>query len=163
MDPLSVTASLVGILAAAGKVVEILGPVITTLKDTAKSAAAIHAEVNSSRIILSALQKLLHDLESAPRKRKELIQIDQLIATLTDGVLIFNELEPLVVQLGSSTENIRARVRWALKRDPLETFVSRMQLFKGSISVMLNILQWYVSKGRWHFKPGLCRFSAHDI
>ncbi|KAF2649457.1 hypothetical protein K491DRAFT_698082 [Lophiostoma macrostomum CBS 122681] len=141
MDPLSVTASIVGILAAAGKVIEVIGPLVGALKDTAKTAATIHAEVNSSRIILSALQRLLADLGSTQVKRKELIQVDQLIATLTDGVLIFNELEPLVVQLGSSTENLRARVRWALKRDPLESFVSRMQLFRGSISVMLNILQ----------------------
>jgi hypothetical protein len=145
MDPLSVTASIVGILAASGKVIEIIGPVVGALKDTAKSAATVHAEVSSSRIILSALQRLFADLGNTPVKRRELIQIDQLIATLTDGILIFNELEPLVVRLGSSTENLRARMRWALKGDPLESFVFRMQLFRSSISVMLNILQWYVA------------------
>jgi hypothetical protein len=142
MEPLSVAASIVGILAAAGKVAEVLGPVVTSLKEPSKTATAIYAEVSSAKIILSALQTLLDDLEQAPRRRRELIQVDQLIATLTDGVLIFNELEPQVSQLGTSTEKWRTRIQWTRKKDVLDSFVSRLQLFKGSINVMLSILQW---------------------
>lgn len=145
MDPLSVAASIIGILAAAVKVAEILGPLVSMLKDTAKSAARIYAEVNSTKIILSALQALFDDLNSAPRRRRELIQVSQLIATLTDGALLFGELEPLVLQLGTTTEKWTTRIQWALKKDPLNSFIARVQLFKSSIGVMLNILQWYGS------------------
>jgi hypothetical protein len=145
MDPLSVAASIIGILAAAVKVAEILGPLVSTLKDTAKCAARIYAEVNSTRIILSALQALFEDLNSAPRRRRGLIQVSQLIATLTDGVLLFGELEPLVLQLGTTTEKWTTRIQWALKKDLMNSFIARVQLFKGSIGVMLNILQWYGS------------------
>lgn len=141
-DPLSVAASIIGIIAAAGKVAEILKPLVSSVKDTSKTARDIYAEVNSSRTILSALQKLFDDLNKTPRRRRELIQIDQLIATLTDGTLIFSELEPLVVQLGTSNERLRKRIQWAFKRDQLDAFVSRMERFKTSISVMLSILQW---------------------
>lgn len=141
-DPLSVVASIIGIIAAAGKVAETLGPLISTVKDTTKSATTIHAEVNNCKIILSALQVLLEDLGSTPRKRRELIQVSQLVTILTDGALIFSELEPLVSQLGTSTEKWSTRIQWARKKDALEVLTKRLELFKGSINVMLNILQW---------------------
>jgi hypothetical protein len=141
-DALSVAASIIGILAAAGKVAETLGPVVSAFKDTTNTATAIYAEVNSSRTILTSLQALLNDLENSPERRRQLIQVDQLVAVLTDGVLIFNELEPLVLQLGNDTERWRTRIQWTIKKDKLNSFVSRMQLFKGSINVMLSILHW---------------------
>lgn len=142
MDGLSVVASVVGILAASGKIVEILGPVISSLKDATTSASAIYGEVNSTRVILSALQTLLDDLESSPENRRELIQVDQLLATLTDGTLIFSELEPLVLQLCTSAQKRAFWIQWTLKKGTLETLVTRLQHFKSSINVMLNILQW---------------------
>ena len=142
MDPLSIASSVVGLLAAAGKIIEILKPVISTLKDSAKTATIIHSEVNSSRIILSALQVLFRDLDAAPCRRRDLIQIDQVIATLTDGVLLFSELEALVTRLGPATESLLTRIEWARKEKTLNILVARLQNFKGSISVILNILQW---------------------
>jgi hypothetical protein len=142
MDPITVATSIVGILAAAGKVVKILGPVISTLKNKTQSVATICSEVENTRIILLALQTLLDDLNTAPRKRRELIQIGQLIAALTDGVLIFSELEALVLQLGTSTENWQTRIQWARKEKVFASLLSRMQYFKSSMSVILIILQW---------------------
>ncbi|ORY05929.1 P-loop containing nucleoside triphosphate hydrolase protein [Clohesyomyces aquaticus] len=140
-DPLSVAASIIGILAAAGKVAETLGPIVSTMKDADKCAAAVYAEVNTSRIILSALQTLLNDLSASPHHRRQLIQVDQLISALIDGAFIFSELEPLVLRLGTSTEKWTTRMQWARKKDSLDSFVVRLQCFKASISVMLNILQ----------------------
>jgi hypothetical protein len=141
MDPLSVAASIVGILAAAGKVVEILGPVISILKEAQPSTRAICSEINNSIIILSALQKLFDDPDLIPRKRKDLIQLDQLIATFTDGVLLYSELEAHALQLGTATDTLRSRIQWARKEKDFASLLSRMQYFKSSISAILNILQ----------------------
>lgn len=142
---LETAAAIIGILAAAGKVAEILGPAVSAFRDVTKHAAAVLPEVNSSRIILSALQKYLDDLGNSPRKRKELIQVDQLICTLTDGVLIFSALEKLVVDLTSTGNSNIRRARRAISDGKFVTLISRMQCFKSSIAVMLNILQWYVA------------------
>ena len=141
MDPLSVTASIVGILAAAGKVVEILGPVISILKEAQPSTRAICSEINNSIIILSALQKLFDDPDLIPRKRKDLIQLDQLIAAFTDGVFLYSELEALALQLGTATDTLRSRIQWARKEKDFASLLSRMQYFKSSITAILNILQ----------------------
>lgn len=77
---------------------------------------ALLAEVNSSKIALSALQVVLEDIDSAPRKRRELIQVSQLITILTNGALIFSELEPLVLQLGTSTEKWSTLIQWAKEK-----------------------------------------------
>lgn len=143
-DPLSVAASIIGIIAAAGKVAETLGPFVSNVKDTKNIARTIQNQAKDSRSILQALQRLFDDLEQSPRRRRELIQIDQLRATLLDGAVIFSDLEPVVLQLGPAHESLRNRVQWVRKKDQLETFISRLELFKSSITVMLNILQWYV-------------------
>lgn len=123
---LETAAAIIGILAAAGKVAEILGPAVSAFRDVTKHAAAVLSEVNSSRIILSALQKYLDDLGNSPRKRKELIQVDQLICTLTDGVLIFSALEKLVVDLTSTGNSNIRRARWAISDGKFVTLISRM-------------------------------------
>jgi len=122
-DPLSVASAIIGIIAAAGKVAETLGPLASSIKDAKNVAREIRDQVEESRAILQALQKLFDDLEQSPRRRRELIQIDQLTATLCDGTVIFSDLEPLVVQLGTSSESLRSRVQWARKRDQLEGLV----------------------------------------
>lgn len=141
MEALSVAASIVGIVAAAGKIAETLGPFISSVKDTANIAAKIHAEVNSSVVILSALQALLNNLSQTPVERQSLIQVDSLTITLTEGVLVFDELERVVDQLGNGRK-WNNRIQWARKRDMLDSLVARLQLFKGSMTLMLNILQW---------------------
>jgi hypothetical protein len=142
MMALETAASIIGILAAAGKIAETLGPIVSAFPDVTKHTASVLSEVNNSRIILAALQRYLDDLSMSPRLRRELIQVEQLVATLTDGVLLFSELEELVFRLtGATTVN---RMRWAMNDDKFAGLITRMQCFKSSITVMLNILQWFV-------------------
>lgn len=89
-----VAASIIGILAAAGKVAETLTPIISVLKDVNKHTAIVLAEVNASRTILSQLHTYLHDLDALPGPRKDLIPLHSLVATFTDGTL-FSELDSL--------------------------------------------------------------------
>ncbi|KAI8240351.1 modin [Colletotrichum sp. SAR 10_99] len=141
-DPLSIASSIVGILAAAGKLIEILGPYISAAKDTPKIAVSVHAEVVNSRIILSALHSLLDNLGAASRNRALLVSIDDLIAVFTNGVFIFSELEGSVSPMGlSGTDRIRARMQWARKESELSGILTRLQAFKNTTLLLLNILQ----------------------
>jgi hypothetical protein len=138
---LEAAASIIKIFAAAGKIAETLGPVVSTFQDVTKHTASVLSEVNSSRIILAALQKYLADLSLSPRLRRGLIQVEQLVVTLTDGFLLFSELEELVLRLTDTDLN---RIRWAMNDHKFTTLIARMQCFKNTIIVMLNILQWFV-------------------
>ncbi|KAK3303446.1 uncharacterized protein B0T15DRAFT_504665 [Chaetomium strumarium] len=148
MDPLSVAASIGGLLSAAGAVAKLLGPYVAAIRDTPEIAVTVHTEVQATTIILSALQSLAQNMASVPVQRAALVQVDQLIAILTDGVLLFSHLEATVgsLLLGDSPSPVasldfRFRLQWARKETELTSIVTRLQGFKASISLMLGIFQ----------------------
>lgn len=139
-----VAASIIGILAAAGKITETLTPIISVLKDVNKHTAIILAEVNASRTILSQLHAYLYDLDALPESRKDLIPLHSLVATFTDGTLLFSELEAIVCRLDSVNGTVSKRIKTALKHSDLDSLSARLQTFKLSISTILGILCWFV-------------------
>jgi hypothetical protein len=145
MDPLSVTASIVGILTAAAKIGELLHVTISTAKDAPHVLTALACEVKEVQAALSSLQILLTDLSSTPTHRAALIQLDQLIVTLTESVLTFSELEtaiaPFLTPRGTKVP-LRTRLKWTRAESQCAKIVERLQRHKASISLMLNILQW---------------------
>ncbi|KAM7203201.1 hypothetical protein V8F20_004143 [Naviculisporaceae sp. PSN 640] len=149
MDPLSVAASIAGLLSAAGAVTKALAPYISAARETPKVAVHVHSEIQSITIIISALQGLAQNLESVPVQRAALIHIDHVVAVLTDGVLIFSELEVLVTSLRSlgnpsasiTRLSLRSRLQWARKESEIASILARLQGFKSSASLILNILQ----------------------
>ena len=143
---LEVSAAIIGILAAAGKVAETLGPVVSAFVHAPKYAQTILTKVRYTRTILLGLETLFNELGTVPRRRRKLIQIDQLVAALTDGVLVFSELEAIVDQLGDLKDAVSSRGRWARKEHELASLVLRLTGFKTSVALMLGILRWYVSK-----------------
>lgn len=147
MDPLSVAGSIIGILAAAGKVVEIVEPYVTSTKDAPKIAVSVHSEVNRVRTVLSSLHDILSNLSnsSISPTRAAFVQIDPLIVTFTDGVLIFSELESIVAPLMPPSPNqglpLMQRFQWAAKKNTIANILDRLQRFLVSLSAILNIFQ----------------------
>lgn len=143
MDPLSVMASVVGLLTAAGAVASILSTVKSSISDAPRLLDHVLREVKDVEIVLSAIHKFLIGISSAPIRRIALIQVDQLIATLTESVLTFSELEALVKPLEARSGNsLWERVKWAWKEDTVSDILQRLQRHKSSLSLMLNIVQW---------------------
>jgi hypothetical protein len=139
---LEVAAGVIGILAAAGKVAESLGPFISAFKHAPQHSQTILTEVKTTRAVLISLQTLFDDLNTTPRRRKELIQVDILQTTLTDGVLVFSELEALVDGLGDPASATSNRARWARKIGEIESLCTRLQTFKSLMGLMLHLLRW---------------------
>jgi hypothetical protein len=139
---LEVSAAIIGILAAAGKVAETLGPIVSAFVQAPKHAQSIIVEIEHTRTILRILGGLFEELATVPRRRRKLVPLDQLITALTNGVLIFSELEGLANQLGDPNDAVSSRTRWARKEHELDKLVSRLTGFKTSMALMLGILQW---------------------
>ncbi|KAH9227967.1 hypothetical protein K456DRAFT_888649 [Colletotrichum gloeosporioides 23] len=141
-DPLSIASSIVGILAAAGKITDVLGPYISAVRETPRIAVSVHSEVVGSRIILSALHGLLQTLSAASRSRTLLVPIDDLIAVFTNGVLIFSELESSIMPIClDGADRIIGRMHWTRASGKLSDLLSRLQAFKQTTLLLLNILQ----------------------
>ena len=145
MDPLSILASVVGLVNAAGKISSILAITLSNVHESPQLMQDVLSEVNDVKIFLSALQRFLFGISSAPRRRVALITLHQLIATLTEAVFTFSELEDLLAPFAASCEiSIIERARWAMKEETISRIIQRLQRHKSSLSLMLNIVQWCI-------------------
>lgn len=82
MDPLSVMASVAGLLGAAGKVISVLAAVKRIISDAPKSLELALSQIRELEFTLAAVQSFLLGISSASRERTSLIRVNQLIATL---------------------------------------------------------------------------------
>ncbi|KAI0862365.1 Pleckstrin homology domain-containing protein [Xylaria cubensis] len=166
MDPLSVTASVAGLLTAAHEVAKLLGPYVSASRETPSIVAHVRDETESTRTVLIGLQTLVRELSGRFSRGGALVGVDQVVAILTSGVLLFAELEGAVQGLvaacpsplaeGESTERISgilglsptqhrlplwARMKWASQEESLRPLLARLQGFKVSVTVVLTLLQ----------------------
>jgi hypothetical protein len=147
MDPLSVTASVVGLLGAARQIASILYKVQSGLKDAPRSMHQLLSQLNELRYTFDAVNYLLIGIDSAPRRRISMIQVDQLVATLSDAVLTFSELEALVHPLATVSLNpsLVERMKWVWKEDTIGNIMLRLDRHKASLTLMLTIVHWYIT------------------
>ncbi|KAH9210401.1 hypothetical protein DL95DRAFT_393528, partial [Leptodontidium sp. 2 PMI_412] len=78
MDPLSVTASIVGILTAATQVANLLGKI----KDAPKSISDVLTEVEDIKLIFSAFQVFIEKATRIRGGRSAMIQLDDIVVML---------------------------------------------------------------------------------
>ncbi|KAK5992887.1 hypothetical protein PT974_06309 [Cladobotryum mycophilum] len=160
MDPLSVTTSIKGLISAASLVAKLLGPYVSATNGTPQIAFRVHEEVNATRVILSGLQSLAQNLASSPAPYASLIQVDDIVAILTDAVLLFSELESFVgslppCDLATHRPSLLSRLTWANKENDLEGLLKRLQGVKGSLSLVLMILNSDSHQSAVQFKQDL--------
>ncbi len=147
MDPLSVAASVVGLLAAGGKVTTLLFTVITKCKDSPTLARSILFEVADISAALGHLQDFLGDRTKATSERGNLILLDQLLTTLTGCVTTYSDLQFILTGLNISEDvGTFDRIKWMRQESRLNTLVQRLQSHKSSLTLMLTIIQWYNPK-----------------
>jgi cell division control protein 24 len=148
MSALSVACSVAGLLTTGLELAKVLAPYILALKETPRIATHVLSEIRATNVILSGLQKLFTKLSDISPKSAALIELEELVVILTDGVLIYSELESAVGPLIASDSPdsrpaLLARLQWTRKESLLEAILMRLQGFKGSITLVLAILQTY--------------------
>ena len=144
MDPLSVAASIIGILGAAAKVSSVLITFVKNTKAAPKLAQTVLADVNGLSTVLSHLQTYLLGTVSPTRSRASLIIVEQVLVTLAECVTTFSELEDV---LGTTKHDagmdIMNRIKWATKESKVVDIQRRLQSNKASLTLILTILQWF--------------------
>ncbi|RTE70512.1 hypothetical protein BHE90_015085 [Fusarium euwallaceae] len=145
-DPLSIAASIAGLLSTTGQIAKFLGPYVSAAKETPQITAHVYSEVQSTQVILAGLQGLTQNLGAVQARHAALIAVHQVVTILTDGVLLFSELEAVVRSLppreGSDQRlPLRTRLLWARKESTFTPLLTRVQSFKSSMTLILMILQ----------------------
>ncbi|KAK5656722.1 hypothetical protein OQA88_4270 [Cercophora sp. LCS_1] len=134
MDPLTITAAVVGLLTAAGKVVALLDA-ISSIRNSPDAVNEARKEVQHVEMALHAMQTLISSFDTVG-SRHRMIQVDDLRIALADAMLAFSSFEALLLRMGGTRPML-----WYLYKMRLEEHVGRVQRYKLSLTLMLNILQ----------------------
>ena len=143
MDPLSVTASVVGLLSVAIKVSIVLSDVIKKSRHAPEECRKVRDEVDSIHRVLGQLQLFIAGSTRASPQRTSLIMVDQVVATLGACVTTFSELEVFAEGLASDQGlGLLDRLRWISKEKDAKTILGELEARKSSMTLMLSILTW---------------------
>lgn len=137
MDPLSVAASVTGLLLAGAKIAVL----IRTLVDAPSVVQAVGLEIHHFVVVLAQLQPFVMGSSSADHTRTSMIEVQQIQIILTGCVLTFSDLQTAIDSLGQRS-TLRARVRWALAESSIKELVQRLRDHKSSLTLILTILTW---------------------
>jgi hypothetical protein len=141
-DPLSVAASVVGLLTAAGKMAQLLKG-LTDLVDAPGSATAVMTEMNTMTGALQHLSDYLNGALSVPAGREQLVLLEHEAATLVGCVATYSELEAIIDSVhGGAEMGVVDCIKWTLKETEIRDIIQRIQNHKSSLTLMLSILQW---------------------
>ncbi|KAH7201365.1 hypothetical protein DER44DRAFT_900043 [Fusarium oxysporum] len=140
-DPLSIAASVVGLLTAAAQVSKIIANVIQKARHAPEECGRIKAEVDDIRNVLVTLQLFIIGPQPRQdsRSRTSLIMVEQVVATLAACVTTFSELDTFATALENETSFLD-RMRWASKDKELHAILVRLESHKSSLTLMLTIL-----------------------
>ncbi|KAI5465343.1 hypothetical protein BGZ63DRAFT_399818 [Mariannaea sp. PMI_226] len=143
MDDLSGTTAITGLLAVSGIVIDILWDLNTSPKFTTAVLNLALREVKECRSSISALTKALALLETRQipfPARATWIDLDQLVATLTDIVLAFSKLYALTlsIEIEANRSSPAEASRKYEKR--LRALCARLKWHNLSIAMMMTII-----------------------
>ena len=143
MDPLSISASIIGITTAALQVSRMLKTFVEGTHGARTSARSVLMEVTGIHVCLHQLQDFLLGKREAPRSRRSLVMIEHLIIVFTDCVSIFSELEQTLESLKTDEHmGMIDKMKWSMKETAISKLLLRLQSSKASLNFMLTILSW---------------------
>jgi hypothetical protein len=146
MDPLSVAASVAGLLALAGKITSVLSTA-SSARTASITATHILNETQSLKYIFTQLKNLMSHPTLARHDRLGMVSVDELVAMLTGCVMVFSELDEELKGLGENDEmGYWDRFKWEQKESTLKKIIERLAVHKASLNFMLTLLVWWVSE-----------------
>ncbi|KAH6898165.1 hypothetical protein B0T10DRAFT_100602 [Thelonectria olida] len=143
MDGLPATAAIAGLLAVSGIVIDILWDLNSSPKhDTAVLNLALR-EVKECRSSINALTKALALLQSRQvpfPDRASWIDVDELVATLTDTVLAFSKLYALACSIEAEAARSSPAAAGRKYEKRLRALCARLKWHNLSIAMMMTII-----------------------
>ncbi|EXL45948.1 hypothetical protein FOCG_11942 [Fusarium oxysporum f. sp. radicis-lycopersici 26381] len=157
MDPLSVSASVVGLLGAGAKITSCLWTFATNARDAPQLARHLVFEVADITAALGSLQAYVRGQAQAPGERGALILLEHVLTTLTGCVTTFSDLQRLMDQLNLSPGmGTIDKMKWARQESYICAIVQRLQNHKSSLTLMLTVLQCETMKEAQSSTHHLC-------
>jgi hypothetical protein len=162
MDPLSIAASLAGLITITGQLVRFGFTFGSTVHDHQKEVQGITNEVVQLSGILHAIQPIVEDAErirhtppqtgcegadvaGSLRNKRLIIPVEEIVACENTMVEISQELGKVSLQAGKFWSNTAKRLHWSVKQAPLSTLLNRLERHKATFSLALSAHSTYVT------------------
>lgn len=143
MDPLSIIASVAGILAVTTKTIKTLTAFSNNVKKSPSSAQNVLREAADLHVCVSQVQAFILGEQIAETSRMQLLMVEQLVVTLSNCVLTMSELDKILDSLKiNQTFTTRSRLRWIREEQNVNELLIRLQASKISLSLMMTTLTW---------------------
>lgn len=158
-DPLSIAASVAGLLTITAQIATGAKALYTGVKEAPQSIAKIEQEMDDLHMIFCQVQMFLIGAKRHNPSRLTMVSLHHLMATLSGCVLVCSNLDRKLSEVaglegkaafGNSSSAAESagsyfltRVRWALwKEAEAAEIIDDLQRHKLSLNLMLNIIQW---------------------
>ena len=144
MDPISLAASVWGLLGAGERVISFL----SSIPDVPNAAANVLTECHALCAIFVQLNDFISDQDQQSMTRKSRISLNYLVATLTGCMTAFSELDKVLRSLGAPMDGNDGssyqftfidKLKWMLKEKSIEKILRNMQMHKNSLNFMVLI------------------------
>ena len=143
MDPLSIIASVTGILTVAAKITTVVTNFIQSVGDVPASTRSVLAEVSELSLCLGQLTPFLQGARTAERTRRDGISVEQVVAISTSLVLSISELEKLLDSFKLELPMCAlARTQWVRNEERINRLLIRIRASRSSLNLILTIFTW---------------------
>jgi len=143
MDPLSVAASIAGLLSAAKEVSSIIRRIASSRKTGIQEINEILITVQILRSVLLHLQLLLCSPSVISAAGSSLIMVEEVVVTLSGCVMTFSDLDGCIRDLDTEDRlGFLDSARWATRTPELKKYLDKLESHKSSLGLILNILTW---------------------
>ena len=143
MDPLSVIASVTGILAVAAKITTVVTEFIQSVGDVPASTRSVLTEVSDLSLCLSQWTPFLRGTRTAERTRRDGISVEQVVAISTSLVMSISELERLLDSFKLDLPmSAFARIKWVRNEERINQILNRIRASRSSLNLILTIFTW---------------------
>ncbi|KAL6356404.1 hypothetical protein LRP88_10000 [Fusarium phalaenopsidis] len=153
MEPFSAASSVAGLIIAAGRIYSLLD-FISSVKNSPTTISDAKNEVKHAQSALCSLNRYLNNLASLNPTRTAMIQVDDLRVTLSDAMMAFSEFETLLLTL-DNIARVKAFTVWPKYAKDIEEHMAKVQRYKASLTLMLNILQRETQFEAWQSQKRL--------
>ena len=139
-DPLSVAASIAGLLALSGSIISILRSVDSSRTSRPYLVPLARSEITNVRTVIQAINKVIAANQRSDRE--SFIIVEDFLFTLTDMALTMLELEKLLKGVQGDKNALLRTARWMARERDVHDLLQRLGNQKATLALMLNILQW---------------------
>lgn len=143
MEPLSVAASIIGLLATSAKIVTVVTELVRREKDAPQSLHRVLTEISELNTCLAHLAPFIQGTKSTERGRKDAISLEQVVVISTSLVLNMSELDKTLDSYNLSDRMSRFnRVRWLMDEAKILKNLNSVRASKASLNLILTIFTW---------------------